>query len=486
MPLKVFNTQKRTKEIFQSLNPPQVNMYVCGITAYDYCHLGHARASVVFDVIYRYLCHKGYQVKYVRNFTDIDDKIIKRSNETGIEWKVLAEKFISAFQEDMQALGNLSPTQEPRATEYIGAMQDIISQLIQKKMAYEVQGDVFYSVRSFPTYGVLAHKNIEELEVGARVEVHEAKHDPLDFALWKAAKPGEPHWPSPWGEGRPGWHIECSAMSTRLLGATLDIHGGGRDLSFPHHENERAQSEGATGKPFVRYWIHNGFVNLNADKMSKSTGNFLTIRDVLKKYPAEAVRYFLLSSHYRSPLDFSESNIKDALAAVERIYQTLERLVHYAPMGTPSAGPKDVERLDKEIKQFPGLLEAAMDDDFNTAQVLGYCFDLVREINKFLDMNPDPKLVLEKKNEILKKFNLVSECLGLFGQDPTMFLQSKKEAALQELSLSDQEILGKIAQRKEARAKKDFQMADKIREELFQAGILLKDNPDGTTTWTVK
>ncbi|MGH7831914.1 MAG: cysteine--tRNA ligase, partial [Candidatus Binatia bacterium] len=295
MALKVYNSRSRTKEFFEPLHPPSVHMYVCGITAYDYCHLGHARAAVVYDVVFRYLQAKGYQVKYVRNFTDIDDKIIKRARESDQDWRDVCEKFIQAYHEDMAALGNIKPTMEPLATEFIASMQEMIGKLVEKGIAYPAGGDVFYSVKKFPTYGELSHKNIGELEAGARIEVQEAKQDPLDFALWKGAKPGEPWWPSPWGEGRPGWHIECSAMSTTLLGPSIDIHGGGRDLIFPHHENERAQSEGTYEQPFVKYWVHNGFVNLNADKMSKSTGNFLTIREVLKRYPFEAVRYFLLS-----------------------------------------------------------------------------------------------------------------------------------------------------------------------------------------------
>ena len=461
-------------------------MYVCGITVYDYCHLGHARAAVVFDVIYRYLQQKGYEVNYVRNFTDIDDKIINRSNESGVDWRDLTAKFIQAFHDDMGALGNLSPTQEPKATDFIKEMQEMISALVDKGIAYPAEGDVYYSIRKFPTYGELANKNIEELAVGARVEVHEDKKDPLDFALWKGAKPGEPKWDSPWGEGRPGWHIECSTMSTKLLGDTLDIHGGGRDLTFPHHENERAQSEGATGKTFVRFWIHNGFVNLNADKMSKSTGNFMTIRGVLEMFPFEAIRYFLLSSHYRSPLDFTDQNIRDSQAAVERIYQTLARLSEYEAPADASGIPDEMESLKQQIESFPFQFESAMDDDFNTAQALGVCFDLVREINRFLDQGPSGEQLKEYQEDVLACFELPAKTLGLFGQEPQAFLQSKREMALKESAFSDQEIEAKIQQRKDARVNKDFQLADQIRDELADAGIILKDNPDGTTTWTVK
>jgi len=482
VPLRIYNTKSRNKEDFQPLNPPRIAMYVCGITAYDYCHLGHARASVVFDVIYRYLKFKGYEVRYVRNFTDIDDKIIKRAQERGQDWKQVAEFFIQAFLEDMKALGNQAPGDEPRATDYIAEMQAIIAKLVEKGIAYPAKGDVFYSVRKFPTYGELAQKNLEELEAGARVEVQEAKKDPLDFALWKAAKPGEPEWASPWGQGRPGWHIECSAMSTKLLGPSLDIHGGGRDLIFPHHENERAQSEGAFERPFVKYWLHNGFVNLNADKMSKSTGNFLTIRDVLAQYPHEAIRYFLLSAHYRSPLDFNEGNMKEALAAVDRVYQTLQRLEECAP-GKDGRGP---ESAWTTLRDFPAAFEAAMDDDFNSAQVLGVCFELVREINKFLDAGPAAADLEKYRAEVKNALARVGECLGLFAQPPRAYLEARKRFTLSQGALSEAEILQKIAERKEARRNKDFKMSDRIRDELAAQGILLEDKPDGTTTWKAK
>ncbi|MCC7343370.1 MAG: cysteine--tRNA ligase [Deltaproteobacteria bacterium] len=482
MPLRIYNTKSRNKEDFQPLNPPRVAMYVCGITAYDYCHLGHARASVVFDVIYRYLKFKGYEVRYVRNFTDIDDKIIRRAQERGQDWKQVAEFFIQAFLEDMRALGNLPPGDEPRATEFIAEMQAIIAKLVEKGIAYPAKGDVFYSVRKFPTYGELAQKNLEELEAGARVEVQEAKKDPLDFALWKAAKPGEPEWASPWGQGRPGWHIECSAMSTKLLGPSLDIHGGGRDLIFPHHENERAQSEGAYDKPFVKYWLHNGFVNLNADKMSKSTGNFLTIRDVLVQYPHEAIRYFLLSAHYRSPLDFNEGNMKEALAAVDRVYQTLQRLEECGP-GRDGAGP---ESAWSSVEDFPAAFEDAMDDDFNSAQVLGVCFELVREINKFLDAGPSASHLEKYRAEVKNALARVGACLGLFAQPPQAYFEARRRFTLSQGALSEAEILQKIAERKEARRNKDFKMSDRIRDELAAQGILLEDKPDGTTTWKAK
>ncbi len=485
MPLRLYNTKTRQKEIFTPLNPPAVNMYVCGITAYDYCHLGHARAAVVFDVVYRYLKHRGFKTRYIRNFTDIDDKIIRRAAESGKAWKEIAETFIQAFHEDMEALGNLKPDVEPRATEYIGPMQEIIGRLVEKGVAYPSAGDVFFSVRSFPTYGELSQKNIEELESGARVEVHEAKQDPLDFALWKGAKPGEPEWDSPWGKGRPGWHIECSAMSTKIAGPSLDIHGGGRDLIFPHHENERAQSEATFEKPFVKYWIHNGFVNLNADKMSKSTGNFLTIRDVLAKYPHEAVRYFLLSAHYRSPLDFNEGNMEDSLAAVDRVYQTLLRLEESTPAGVKKSVSAEPEGV-KALKDFVAKIEEALDDDFNTAMVLGLTFDLVRELNKYLDSIPKPESLAKVREESKACFALVGNTLGLFGGSPQEYFEQRKKSAIQEMAIPESKILELIAERKSARQAKNFKRADEIRDELLAKGILLKDNPDGTTTWTVK
>jgi cysteinyl-tRNA synthetase len=486
VPLRIYNTKTRAKEEFQPLHPPAVRMYVCGITVYDYCHLGHARAAVVFDIVYRYLKYKGYQVQYVRNFTDIDDKIIKRSQETGMDWRELTAKFIQAFHEDMMALGNLKPTQEPKATDYIEGMQAMIAKLVEKGLAYQGGGDVFFSIKKFPSYGELAHKKIEELAVGARVEVDEDKIDPLDFALWKGAKPGEPKWPSRWGEGRPGWHIECSTMSTQLLGNTLDIHGGGRDLTFPHHENERAQSEGATGQPFVRFWIHNGFVNLNADKMSKSTGNFLTIRDVLRQFPFEAVRYFLLASHYRSPLDFTDQNIRDAQAAVDRVYQTLERLSKYSPVEGKGCSDSVLKDLDGQLSRFANSFTEAMDDDFNTAQVLGYTFDLIRELNRFLDQQPAPAQFSTRKAKIEECFKPLCETLGLFGQDPRAYFQFQRERVLKQGAMNDAEIQQKIDERKQARVGRDFAQADRIRAELAERGIILKDNPDGSTSWMVK
>jgi len=484
VPLRIYNTQSRSKEEFLPQAPPQVKMYVCGITAYDYCHLGHARAAVVFDVINRYLTQSGYKVQYVRNFTDIDDKIIRRALEGKKDWKEVASTFIEAFQEDMVALGNLPPTHEPKATEFVELMQEMISTLVAKGIAYASGGDVFFSVRKFPQYGKLSQKNIEELEAGARVEVQESKSDPLDFALWKAAKPGEPEWDSPWGKGRPGWHIECSAMSTRLLGPSLDIHGGGRDLIFPHHENEIAQSEASYEQPFVRYWVHNGFVNLNADKMSKSTGNFLTIREVLSQFPHEAVRYFLLSAHYRSPLDFSEGNMKEALAALDRLYQTLQRLGEYRP--GKKTGTFELPRLLGQLESFPEKAGEAMDDDFNTAQVLGLFFEGIRSINKFLDASPSAQDAQQVADHAGRCVEWTQQCLGLFGSPPAEYMERRKEFLLRSLGWQEGQVEQKLEERRGARQTKDFARADQIRDELASAGIALKDNPDGTTSWAVK
>jgi cysteinyl-tRNA synthetase len=462
-------------------------MYVCGITAYDLCHLGHARAAVVFDVVYRYLRHQGYEVEYIRNFTDIDDKIIKRSQEKKVDWKELAETYIQAFQDDMHGLGNQLPTQEPRATEFIIPMQEMIQKLIEKGIAYEVGGDVFYSVRKFKGYGKLSQKNIEDLESGARVEVNERKKDPLDFALWKAAKPGEPWWESPWGKGRPGWHIECSAMSTQLLGPTLDIHGGGRDLIFPHHENELAQSEGTFEKPFVKYWLHNGFVNLNADKMSKSTGNLLTIQEVRKKYPYEAIRYFLLSSQYRSPIDFTENYMEECLSAVDRFYQTLQRLAELPPVAKKSVS-KTGEAIEiwKLLDDFNQRFEEVMDDDFNTASALALGFELVSHVNRFLDAKPKGEEIERLRKKIQLPLSLLSNCLGMFCRRHEEYFLQRKSLLLEKIGLNDSDIQEKITARKEARQSKNFQRADQIRNELSGLGILLEDRPDGTMVWVVK
>jgi cysteinyl-tRNA synthetase len=476
--VKIYNTLTRQKEEFKPIKEGKVGMYACGVTVYDYCHLGHARALITFDIIYRYLKFKGYQVTFVRNFTDVDDKIINRAKERGIPYDQLTKEFIQAFKDDTCALGFERPTVEPKATEHIPEIIRVIENLEKRGLAYRAGGDVYFSVRDFKSYGKLSGKNIEDLESGARVDVNEAKKDPLDFALWKAAKPGEPHWPSPWGEGRPGWHIECSAMSMKYLGETFDIHGGGMDLIFPHHENERAQSEGATGKTFAKHWVHNGFVNIDAEKMSKSLGNFKTIRDILKKYPAEVIRLFIVNSHYRSPLDYTDQVVFDAVSGLERYYQTLARVGECTKSGPATTATSIAAQLKQACVDF----EEAMDDDFNTAKVVGLVFEQVRTLNRLLDQN-----ALSAKDALafLELGKKIHSVLGVFGSDPEVFLNELKAKSLAQSAVSEEEILQKIAERKEARKNKDFKRADEIRKELQAKGVELKDNPDGSTTWTI-
>jgi cysteinyl-tRNA synthetase len=481
MGLRIYSTLTRKKEDFQPLQAKKVGMYVCGMTVYDMCHLGHARSAVLFDVIYRYLMHRGYEVTFVRNFTDVDDKIINRANELGEDWRSLAERFIHEFYVDMDALGILRPTFEPKATAYIDRMQSLIQRLISSGHAYEANGDVLFSVNSFPGYGKLSGKKIEELISGARVDVDEKKRNPLDFALWKAAKPGEPFWESPWGPGRPGWHIECSSMSMHLLGEEFDIHGGGADLAFPHHENEIAQSEAATGRPFAKYWIHNGFVNISSEKMSKSLGNVLNIRDIRKTVHPEALRLFLISSHYRSPLDYSETSIKESASALERLYAamaSLDELIHRDGTGTE---PPD------ELTGITERFEEAMDDDFNTPRSLALLFEAARAINRYstaasLSEIPSPHLLTQVKNEISV---LSREVLGILREEPALFLENLRKAGVTDLGITEAEIEGLIAERAEARKRKDFARADEIRQGLAAKGILLEDGPKGTA-WKVK
>jgi cysteinyl-tRNA synthetase len=490
MPLRVYNTLSGKKEEFQPLVPGKVGMYVCGVTVYDYCHIGHARANIVFDIVYRYLLYSGYEVNYVRNYTDVDDKIIARANERGICSQDLAEEFIRAFDEDMLALGLRKPTHEPKATEHIAQIIALAEDLIDKGMAYESAGDVYYSVETFPSYLKLSKRTMEEMQAGARIAPGEQKRNPMDFALWKAAKPGEPSWPSPWGAGRPGWHIECSAMSSTLLGPTFDIHGGGRDLIFPHHENEIAQSEGVSGKPFVKYWLHNGFVNVNQEKMSKSLGNFFTIRDILKSYDAEVVRFFILTAHYRSPIDFSDQNLEESRTGLTRFYESLAHLDKAlakadagAELGTvPESLAEPVERLTQLEERF----RSAMDDDFNTALAIGHMFDVVRAINRILaeenTLNGQTQVVLAKGRDDLLR---LGDVLGLFGSAPEAWLTRSAREGLDASGLSAAEIEALIVARREARASRDFSRADQIRDELAAKGVQLLDGPEGTT-WKMK
>lgn len=476
MSLKVYNTLTRQKEDFKPLKDGEVRMYVCGPTVYDLSHIGHARSAVAFDVIYRYLRYKGYRVTYVRNYTDIDDKIIKRANQEGVSTEEIAERYIKAFDEDMSALGVELPNFRPKATETIPEMITLIQTLIDKGYAYVVDGDVYYSVRRFKDYGQLSGKDIEELEVGARVEVDERKVDPLDFALWKRSKPDEPWWESQWGRGRPGWHIECSAMSQRYLGETLDIHGGGKDLIFPHHENEIAQSEAATGRPFVRYWLHNGFVNIEKEKMSKSLGNILTIKDALKRYLPEAIRLFLLSSHYRSPLDYSEEALRNAESELDRFYTTVERMERDWPeiMGFKIHN----SRFKKTLQPYLN----AMDDDFNTAAVIGFIFQRVTEVNRLMDNATKWGIDEEALPMAMLIFKEIGTILGVFNRTPKEYFQEKKDRIH---IPPEEEIERLIAERDEARRERDFKRADTIRSELGKKGVILEDTSKGTI-WRVK
>lgn len=486
--LRVYNTMTQKKEELIPLREGHIGMYICGVTVYDLCHIGHARSAVVFDIIYRYLKYKAYEVTYVRNFTDVDDKIINRAQQEGTSTEEIATRYIREFYTDMGALGLEQPTIEPKATDHVPDMIQMVQCLLEKGHAYQVGGDIYYAVESFPEYGKLSKRNPEEMQVGARVDVDERKRNPLDFALWKAAKPHEPSWDSPWGRGRPGWHIECSVMSQGYLGDTFDIHGGGKDLIFPHHENEIAQAEGATGGPFVRYWLHNGFVNIDKEKMSKSLGNILTIKEILKEYHPEVVRLFLLSRHYRSPIDYSPHEMDTARRNLGRFYQTLA--------GINEILSEETEKIDREegfsaeemavyrrAEEFPTKFEEAMDDDFNTAVALASFFELGRDLNRLLQ-KPSPNT-----SEILRRgkdaFLAVGKVLGIFQEDPDAFLEDEKKRKLKALPLTQEEVEVLIEERDEARRQKNWAHADHVRERLASQGIILEDTPKGTI-WRVR
>jgi len=456
-------------------------MYVCGITVYDRCHIGHARSTVIFDIIFRYLQYKGYDVNYVRNFTDVDDKIIDRANDEGKTCAEVADANIKAFHEDMDRLGVLRPTIEPLATEHINEMISLIKELISKGVAYESCGDVYFDVAAFPSYGKLSGRNLDEMQAGARVEVNKAKKNPLDFVLWKASKPGEPLWQSPWGDGRPGWHLECSAMGVWYLGQPFDIHGGGRDLIFPHHENEIAQSEAARDVKLANYWVHNGFVSIDQEKMSKSLGNFFTIKDILDEYAPEVLRIFLLTKHYRSPVDFSRDNMDSAKSSLMRIYATILRVETLDI--EPDSATADPE-LDKHVNGFIQLFEESMDDDFNTPKVIALCFDLVRSINRCIDGSfvAASTSLLSEAVLLLRK---VGGCLGLFQMPASLFIDSFKDVEGAGVGLSKDEINALIDERASARGAKDWKRSDEIRDQLLEKGIVLKDTSDGTT-WDIK
>jgi cysteinyl-tRNA synthetase len=493
MPLRVYNTLTAAKEEFVPLHPGKVGMYVCGVTVYDYSHIGHARAYVAFDVIFRYLRYLGYDVTYVRNYTDIDDKIINRANADAVPFNEISERFIGEFDRDMAELGVELPDFQPKATDHVADIIALIKTLVGKGYAYAAGGDVYFCVEKFAPYLRLSKRNLEEMQAGARVDVDEKKRHPMDFALWKEVKPGEPFWESPWGKGRPGWHIECSAMSAKYLGETFDIHGGGKDLIFPHHENEIAQSEASTGHPFVKYWLHNGFVNINAEKMSKSLGNFFTIREVLKKYDSEILRFFLLSAHYRSPLDFSDQNLTEAETGMERIYGALAGIEKVLAGETKKAGMIDLALLnDAErelLEKSDALLERfkeAMDDDFNTALALGNVFDLVRAVNRALaEEGGKSESGRTLFGQVRDKMREVGKVLGLFVTEPDAYLERIKAHKMAGQEISPAEIESLIEERAMARKTKDFKRSDEIRDYLLARNIQLLDGAQGTT-WKVK
>ncbi len=482
--MQLYNTLTRRKEAFTPATAGRINMYVCGITAYDYCHIGHARSALVFDVLVRYLRHKGLDVTFVRNFTDVDDKIINRANAEHRDWKEVAETYMHAFHEDMDRLGVLRASAEPRATDYIKEMQALCARLIQDGKAYATpSGDVYFRVRSYPPYGKLSGRTLDELQAGARVAPGEEKEDPLDFALWKAAKPGEPFWESPWGKGRPGWHIECSAMSEKYL--PLDIHGGGLDLIFPHHENEIAQTEAATGKELARFWVHNGFVQVDSEKMSKSLGNFKTIRDILANYLPETLRFFLLGKHYRSPIDFTDGSMDEAEKAQKRIYDCLlevERaLARNSWKKTPL--PEDISR---EFAALETAFDDALNDDLNTASAIGHVFSAVRLVNRVLE---DKGLRAgEGARDLLISFRKAmaswGEVLGLFVLPPATFLINLRNMRASRKHIDTSRVDALMGERREARKNKDFSRSDAIRDELAGLGIEVRDTPEGAV-WDI-
>lgn len=489
MAQKIYNTKTRKKEIFQPVREGAVGMYVCGITAYDVCHIGHARAAIVFDVVFRHLKARGYDVTYVKNFTDIDDKIIDRANQEGVGITEIAERYIALHDEDMAALNVLTPTFTPRATEHMEGMIALIRALEKKGIAYAVDGDVFFAVARFSAYGGLSGRNPDEMMAGARVDVNDKKKNPLDFVLWKKSKESEPSWESPWGMGRPGWHIECSAMSRRYLGEPFDIHGGGEDLIFPHHENEIAQSQAATGTPPALYWMHNGFVKINAEKMSKSLGNIFPIREIVRQFHPEVLRLFMLQSHYRSPVDYSDVSLREARTALIRCYTALRLMkdargvdAHRGRSKTEPAGGKFAAKLREFVEKF----DAALDDDFNTAQALGFVFDAARLVNQVMmvekKMPPDARqAILETAREAFRHFG---DVLGIFQSDPDLFFSTDRDIEAEKRGIDIHRVEALIADRQKARENKDWHRADEIRRELASQGIALKDEA-GRTRWII-
>ncbi len=481
----IYNTLSRKKQTFTPVHAGKVNIYVCGITAYDYCHIGHARSALVFDVLVRYFRYKGLEVNFVRNFTDIDDKIINRANKEGRDWKEVAQTYMHAFHEDMDRLGIARADEEPCATEYIAEMQSLCQRLIDDGKAYATpSGDVYFRVRAYPPYGKLSGRSLDDLLAGARVAIGEEKEDPLDFALWKSAKPNEPFWESPWGNGRPGWHIECSAMSEKYL--PLDIHGGGQDLIFPHHENEIAQTEACTCKEMANFWIHNGFVQINSEKMAKSLGNFKTIRDILEQYLPETLRFFLLSKHYRSPIDFSEQSMEEAERALKRVYSCLQGI--QAILAGKNEKKKVLpDEYTQELQSLEAEISAAMEDDCNCAAALGHIFALVRLGNRAMEdktIKSSVELVgfLQKIHEILIAWGNV---LGLFHQNPTQFLTELRNTQAQRQNIDIKHIESLMLKRQEARNNKDFATSDALRDTLEDLGVTLRDVPGGGAIWDI-
>ena len=478
MTIKVYNTLSGKKEIFEPVEPNRVRMYVCGPTVYDSSHIGHARSVVVFDVIARYLKIKEFELIYVRNFTDIDDKIINRAKELGVTTQEISEKYIREFHMDMKALNVELPTIEPKATEHIKEIIKLVEVLIKKGSAYQVDGDVYFSVESFKDYGKLSGRKIEDMMAGARIKIDNRKRSPFDFALWKSSKPDEPFWDSPWGKGRPGWHIECSAMSMKYFGSTFDIHGGGKDLIFPHHENEIAQSEAASGKLFVKYWIHNGFVNINHEKMSKSLGNFLMIKDIIKTYHPEAIRLFLLSKHYRSPIDFTDKALNEAVSGLDKIYSLLDRIEKNIEITTDC---REIKESGDVWKRFT----VAMDDDFNSARGIGVLFEAVREANRLIDKKDFTNDILKKIKSTYADIIKIGSVLGIIGNSPASYFSEKKDLGIEITSVNPAVIDKMIQERTAARKAKDWAVADKIRKQLAQMNITIEDSSDGTI-WKIQ
>ncbi|UCG78869.1 MAG: cysteine--tRNA ligase [Nitrospirota bacterium] len=482
--MRIYNTLTGKKEDFIPVNEGSVGMYACGVTVYDNCHVGHARSAIVFDVIKSYLNYRGFKVSYVRNFTDIDDKIINRAKEEGISWDEVAQKYTEEYYADMDALGVSRADLEPKATDHIPEMIEIIVDLIEKGYAYDVDGDVFFEVSKFDGYGKLSKRDMKDMMAGARVDVDERKKSPMDFALWKSSKEGEPSWESPWGPGRPGWHIECSAMSKKHLGESFDIHGGGADLIFPHHENEIAQSEAYTGKDFAKYWVHNGFITIDKEKMSKSLGNFFTIKEILDKFDPEVLRVFLLSTHYRSPIEFSDMILRETEALLDRFYSTLMRIDDFISKNSSGSGQTgETETFKKVLERFEDRFREAMDDDFNTALAIGHIYEVIREVNRYIDSKPSGDDATELLNDAVGALRVATEVLNVFNRTPKEWYVALMRS--HGIPLTEDDIDNKIEMRRDARSRKDWDQADIIRDELLRSGVILEDRPD-KTVWKIK